>query len=85
MDPMCGSGTIAIEAALWSANFAPGLLRDTFGFEHWTGFSEEDRAELKVLKGELRGAVKSTTARVIDWVEFLNLHVEVYQNQTGFL
>jgi 23S rRNA G2445 N2-methylase RlmL len=65
MDPMCGSGTIAIEAALWSANFAPGLLRDTFGFEHWTGFSEEDRAELKVLKGELRGAVKSTTARVI--------------------
>jgi 23S rRNA (guanine2445-N2)-methyltransferase / 23S rRNA (guanine2069-N7)-methyltransferase len=35
VDPMCGSGTIAIEAALIAADIAPGLLRDTFGFERW--------------------------------------------------
>jgi 23S rRNA G2445 N2-methylase RlmL len=32
LDPMCGSGTIAIEAALAAADFAPGLQR-TFGFQ----------------------------------------------------
>lgn len=35
-DPMCGAGTIAIEAALWAYRVAPGLLRGTrFGFEKW--------------------------------------------------
>ena len=32
VDPMCGSGTLPIEAALIAADIAPGLLRDTFGF-----------------------------------------------------
>ncbi|MGH8130256.1 MAG: bifunctional 23S rRNA (guanine(2069)-N(7))-methyltransferase RlmK/23S rRNA (guanine(2445)-N(2))-methyltransferase RlmL [Steroidobacteraceae bacterium] len=35
VDPMCGSGTLAIEAALIAANIAPGLLRRRFGFEGW--------------------------------------------------
>jgi 23S rRNA G2445 N2-methylase RlmL len=35
VDPMCGSGTIAIEAALWSRRIAPGLTRERFGFERW--------------------------------------------------
>ena len=34
-DPMCGSGTLVIEAALMAADVAPGLLRRRFGFEHW--------------------------------------------------
>jgi 23S rRNA (guanine2445-N2)-methyltransferase / 23S rRNA (guanine2069-N7)-methyltransferase len=34
-DPMCGSGTLVIEAALLAANVAPGLLRRQFGFERW--------------------------------------------------
>lgn len=38
IDPMCGSGTIPIEAALKATNCAPGLLRDRFGFQRWTGF-----------------------------------------------
>ncbi len=37
-DPMCGSGTFCIEAALISINKAPGLLRETFGFKNWIGF-----------------------------------------------
>jgi 23S rRNA (guanine2445-N2)-methyltransferase / 23S rRNA (guanine2069-N7)-methyltransferase len=35
VDPMCGSGTLVIEAALIAADFAPGLLRRRFGFERW--------------------------------------------------
>jgi 23S rRNA (guanine2445-N2)-methyltransferase / 23S rRNA (guanine2069-N7)-methyltransferase len=34
-DPMCGSGTLVIEAALLAAHVAPGLLRRRFGFERW--------------------------------------------------
>lgn len=36
-DPMCGSGTIVIEAALKASNSAPGLLRERFGFQNWQG------------------------------------------------
>lgn len=35
LDPMCGSGTLAIEAALMASNTAPGLLRTRWGFEGW--------------------------------------------------
>jgi len=41
IDPMCGSGTLAIEAAQWAARLAPGLSRDRFGFERWNNFDEE--------------------------------------------
>lgn len=37
LDPMCGSGTIVIEAALMALDVAPGLLRGGFGFEAWKG------------------------------------------------
>ena len=35
IDPMCGSGTFAIEAAMIAANIPPGLGRDYFGFINW--------------------------------------------------
>lgn len=35
IDPMCGSGTLAIESALIAADIAPGLLRERFGFLRW--------------------------------------------------
>lgn len=41
INPMCGSGTIAIEAALYTLDRAPGLLRSNFGFMHLKGFPEE--------------------------------------------
>lgn len=40
INPMCGSGTLAIEAALSGMNRAPGLLRDNYGFMHIKGFNE---------------------------------------------
>lgn len=51
VNPMCGSGTLAIEAALIGINRAPGLLRTNFGFMHLKGFNrplwEELVAEAK--------------------------------------
>ena len=41
VNPMCGSGTLAIEAALMASNRAPGLLRHNFGFMHILGFPKE--------------------------------------------
>ncbi|SJM91499.1 bifunctional 23S rRNA (guanine(2069)-N(7))-methyltransferase RlmK/23S rRNA (guanine(2445)-N(2))-methyltransferase RlmL [Crenothrix polyspora] len=35
LDPMCGSGTLLLEGAMMAADFAPGLLRDYFGFLGW--------------------------------------------------
>jgi putative N6-adenine-specific DNA methylase len=40
VDPMCGSGTILIEASLLAADAAPGLLRRRFGFETWPSFDK---------------------------------------------
>jgi 23S rRNA (guanine2445-N2)-methyltransferase / 23S rRNA (guanine2069-N7)-methyltransferase len=37
LDPMCGSGTLPIEAAMIAANIAPGLQRKYFGFLGWQG------------------------------------------------
>ena len=37
LDPMCGSGTLVIEAAMIAAHRAPGLLRDYWGFDGWLG------------------------------------------------
>ncbi len=37
LDPMCGSGTLVIEAALLAADRAPGLGRTRWGFERWAG------------------------------------------------
>ncbi len=41
LDPMCGSGTIAIEAALIAYNIPPGLYRENFGFEKWADFDKD--------------------------------------------
>ena len=41
IDPMCGSGTIPIEAALIARNIAPGVFRKGFGFEKWKDFDSE--------------------------------------------
>ena len=39
-DPMCGSGTLLIEAALIAHNIAPGVYRKGFSFEKWANFDE---------------------------------------------
>ena len=57
VDPMCGSGTIPIEAALKAARRAPGLLRKGFGFMRWPDF---DPARWALLTAEARDLALSS-------------------------
>lgn len=41
LDPMCGSGTLLIEAALIALNMPPGIFRPSFAFEKWSDFDKE--------------------------------------------
>ncbi|MGO9378226.1 MAG: THUMP domain-containing class I SAM-dependent RNA methyltransferase [Dissulfurispiraceae bacterium] len=47
INPMCGSGTIAIEAALIALNRTPGILRSNYGFMHIKGFDKDKWDELR--------------------------------------
>ena len=46
IDPMCGSGTFSLEAAMMKMNLPPGFFR-SFAFENWPGFSQKAFAYLK--------------------------------------
>jgi putative N6-adenine-specific DNA methylase len=55
LDPMCGSGTIPIEAALLARRIPPGLTRSLsqgFAFEHWPGFDGQAWAKIRDLARE---------------------------------
>ena len=41
VDPMCGSGTFLIEAALIGANIAPGVYRDHYAFQQWPDYDAD--------------------------------------------
>jgi putative N6-adenine-specific DNA methylase len=41
LDPMCGSGTLLIEAAMIAKGIPPGMYRKSFGFEQWPDFNEK--------------------------------------------
>jgi len=57
LDPMCGSGTLAVEAALLARGIAPGLGRE-FAFMGWPGF-DEARWEAELDKAGRRAAPRS--------------------------
>lgn len=65
IDPLCGSGTLAIEAAMWAGNLAPGLSRSRFGFERWACFSAQDAICLRELCGRLRASVAPPAVRIL--------------------
>jgi len=66
VDPLCGSGTLPIEAALMAGDAAPGLLRQYFGFNRWRGHdaacwqrlrreAEQRRAHGRLAPGRIHG------------------------------
>lgn len=64
LDPMCGSGTLPLEATLKALNIAPGLFREKFGFMTWRDFdeplwdklwAEAESSELPELKETIAG------------------------------
>ncbi len=57
VDPLCGSGTIPIEAALWARGIAPGLARDRFGFERWACHDEAAARRAAELREQARSKI----------------------------
>jgi putative N6-adenine-specific DNA methylase len=54
-DPMCGSGTIPIEAGLIACNIPPGKFRNFFGFQRWKDFDEDLFEKIKIeCNGQIR-------------------------------
>ncbi|RZL39622.1 MAG: class I SAM-dependent RNA methyltransferase [Pedobacter sp.] len=63
VNPMCGSGTLAIEAALIATNRRPGLYRMNYGFMHILGYDEEVFfAERRILKDQV---IKNVDLKII--------------------
>ena len=70
INPMCGSGTLAIEAALLATNTAPGLFRDNFGFMHllsykkstWDAMVDEAKSKIKEGNGNIYASDLSADA-----------------------
>ncbi|HSU95649.1 MAG TPA: class I SAM-dependent RNA methyltransferase [Gemmatimonadaceae bacterium] len=62
LDPLCGAGTIPIEAALIARNMAPGIDRE-FRFERWPGFDRTGWGALR--EAALAGATDSAPASII--------------------
>lgn len=65
VNPMCGSGTLAIEAAMIALRRAPGLLRTAFAFQHLLGFEEAAWEQLRrearlAARKQLQGRILAT-------------------------
>lgn len=59
INPMCGSGTLAIEAALIELNIAPGLSRKNYGFMHLNHYDPEQWQKIrKNAHGKIRSRLK---------------------------
>lgn len=63
VDPMCGSGTLLIEAAMKAADIAPGLFRSSYGFEKLKDF---DAVEFTHYKREAHARAEAGKQRLID-------------------
>ena len=63
VNPMCGSGTLAIEAALMALNKYPGLLRAYYSFMHIEGYNDEYYQSIRTEGRAI--ALKSTPAKII--------------------
>lgn len=68
LDPMCGSGTIVIEAGLIANGIPPGSFRNKFAFQHWLDYDHELFEKVKrisgdkpAVRGEIRGSDRSGT------------------------
>ena len=70
LDPMCGSGTLVIEAAMYACNIPANINRKQFAFEKWTDwdadlFEKIQESQLKIIKNpaiEIKGSDKAPSA-----------------------
>jgi len=96
LDPMCGSGTILIEAAMWTMKIPAGINRKKFGFQQWKNYDAElyeviQKSSFKKIR-ELPEGVKligydkapSAVAKAIQNVENAGLDEFISIKQTDF-
>ncbi len=59
LDPMCGSGTLPIEAAMMANNIPPGKFRKNYAFENWPDFDQLlfEKVKQSVSKNEFKGKI----------------------------
>ena len=79
IDPMCGSGTLLIEAALIACDRAPGLLRNHWGFTAWSQFNDalwrevkseaQTRARAGTAAAQARFFGYDNNGRVLEWAQ----------------
>ncbi|MFA8451132.1 MAG: class I SAM-dependent RNA methyltransferase [Bacteroidales bacterium] len=92
VDPMCGSGTLLVEAAMVAMNMPSGYYRKEFGFEFWKNFKSklwdrirnESDAEIRDFDYEIVGGDSSKKAISIakDNIKFARLHKDIELRHT---
>lgn len=65
IDPMCGSGTILIEAALIAANIPPGYYKEDFGFMRWQRYMAFDEELWNTIYEAAVGRISSETPKIL--------------------
>lgn len=95
IDPMCGSGTLPIEAALIAYNIPPGIFRKEFGFEKWKDFDPDlfetvynDDSQSRDFKYKIFGSdmaagairIASENVKNAFLTNKIDLQVEVFEN-----
>jgi 23S rRNA G2445 N2-methylase RlmL len=65
LDPMCGAGTIPIEAALWARRIAPGLSRGRFGFERWACHDAEAARQTDAVREAARAEARRDGPEIV--------------------
>jgi putative N6-adenine-specific DNA methylase len=92
MDPMCGSGTLLIEAVLAARNIPSVWYREKFGFMSWKNYDESlwleirenARANFKSFSGNVYGYDRSSKAVSIAQYNMQNAQLEKWINTEGY-
>ncbi|MDD2474848.1 MAG: THUMP domain-containing protein [Dysgonamonadaceae bacterium] len=97
IDPMCGSGTLLIEAAMIALNTPPGIHRDSFAFEKWNDFDKELFSEVynddstaktfdyKIIGSDVSGqaiSIAETNVKNAGLKNYITLEVKPFQKYT---
>lgn len=80
IDPMCGSATLLLEAAMMSADIAPGLARERFGFEAWKG---HNRAQWAAIVQDAQGRAERGRAAQLPEIRGYDADPQVVRRAQG--
>ena len=91
-DPICGSGTLLVEAAMIANNIPSGTYRKDFGFKHWKdfdnhllekvmeeGFNEQTEADIQIIGSD---PSKTNIDSAIENIRSAKLHKDIFLSHT---